>query len=66
MSLLDSCCSFYRMLRGKTDFKTDDDPAPAVPSFGGHLPHIPTLNTSDAEDGSGSDDWQNEFITWKL
>ena len=46
----------YRMLRDKTDFETDDDPAPAVPSFGGDLPQGPTLNTSDAEDGSGSDD----------
>jgi len=60
------------MLRGKTDFETDDDPAPAIPSFGGDLPQGPTLNTSDAEDGigteddRGSEDWQNEFVTWEL
>ena len=53
------------MLRGKTNFKTDDDPAPAIPSFGGDMTQGPTLNTSDAEDGSVSDDWQNKFITWK-
>jgi len=46
----------YRMLRGKTDFETDDDPAPAVPSFGADLPQGPTLNTSDAEGGNGTED----------
>jgi len=44
------------MLRGKADFKTDNEDL-RLPSFGGaDLPQGLTVNISNAEDGSGTDD----------